>query len=540
VNEQVTAEEIRTLLRAYAVALDAAESLPPLVRIASRPRRWTLFEPLRRLPRHTIGTSTMVTYHVQRSTTALMRRYARIKATRGLTDEDERASGLVTTFRESLAPVRWTLILPALLIAALVTIQIVLGVVAWLVEFLTYGSIPRLSGDQQERLSASVKRVLSPILGPDAFSDLFTEIGKAGLPGVLTLTGTVIAAAYLVFRPLSPAFRVKRTLFNLAPTGSTDLAHTTTTWNVTRSGRLYDLERTLLIRLGARPPNETAMDIWLGAIATAGLTGIVLPWFVGNTLATPESIGFGITALGFAAGLAVARGVWLWQTTTARRRGAGTADPPVGFVAPHSQRVVEARSVVETASLGALSNMLTFLLFFIGLPSPVWVRLIRERRDLERAQRRAYGTSGRLPSRRVWPAIGSAMLLWPIPPVPVAIHLTRLIRLVPPDVGSARRTRAWLVPLLVAATPLPYLDLFYLAANDSRWVFVTLLPTWAVFALAFGAVQHTHNTLIRHIGTPLPCDDPLWKPERTAEEQRERVLVPSQDSRGVTLVQSDR
>ncbi len=56
-NDEVKAEEIGQLLLAYAVALDAAESLPPVVRIAGRPGRWTLFEPLRCLPRLTAGTT---------------------------------------------------------------------------------------------------------------------------------------------------------------------------------------------------------------------------------------------------------------------------------------------------------------------------------------------------------------------------------------------------------------------------------------------------------------------------------------------------
>jgi hypothetical protein len=83
VNEPVTADEIRQLLMAYEVALDAADSMPRAVRIASRPRRWTLLEPLRRAPRLTIGTATIVTYHVHRSTAALARRYARMAGDTG-------------------------------------------------------------------------------------------------------------------------------------------------------------------------------------------------------------------------------------------------------------------------------------------------------------------------------------------------------------------------------------------------------------------------------------------------------------------------
>jgi hypothetical protein len=532
VNEQVTAEEMRQLLRAYAVALDTADSLPSLVRIASRPRRWTVLEPLRRMPRHTIGTSTMTTHHVQRSTATLARRYARIAATRGLTDEDEQASELVARFRESLTEVRWRFIVPALVIAAVGALQIVARSVAAWTWGLTYGLLSGLNEPDQKELTGAVRRATSSIFKPDAFIDLFSEIGKTGFNGLYTLANMVIVAAYLVFRPLSPAFRIKRILFNLAPTGRIDLARTTTTWNLPRSAGLYDLERTLFARLGARPPNEINMDLWLGAIAA-----VVLAQFGSRTavgiMPIPDDTLMAVVFLVLSVGLGVARVIWLRQTAMARRRNTGLADPPGGFVVPCAERVVESRSVLEAASLGAVFWLPTVLF----LPLLPWVRLVRERRDLDRAYQRALGSRGRLPSPRVWTALGSAVLLWLLPPIAVAIHLTRLMRLQPPGVGSARRTRAWLVPLATTGFPLYFwvLPLQY----NSFWIGGVLAAQCASFAVVIGAIQHEHNALARHIGTPLRHDDPLWDRELTHGAQHQPVMVRPQGASNVTLPQPE-
>jgi len=525
VTQQVTAEEIRQLLLGYSVALDAAESLPPVVRIASRPRRWTVLEPLRRLPRPTIGTWSMVTHHVQRSTAVLARRYARIAATRGLTDEDERASALVRTFRESLTDVRWKIIVPGLLIAALAAIEVVLRGVASMIEAYAKAQV---SDAEQGRLDEALKRALFPVFSPEAFGDLLSEVGKAHLAGLLVLAGTVIVVGYVVFRPLSPAFRLKRTLFNLAPSGRIDLALTTSTWNVTHSAGLYDLERTLFARLGARLPNETNVDLWVSAAGAAGLAFFLA--FLGIfqvSQSDEDTVTGGVLTLGFGAGLIAARAVWLLHTARARRRTVAPADP-CGFAAPYADRIVETRSVIETAAIGAL-----FLPGFLSwLALPMWVRLVRERRDLDRASVRAWGRPGRLPSGSVWPALGSAVLLVLVPPLPVALHLTRLAHLQPPGVGSARRTRAWLVPLVTAA-----MLLFWVGSSVEPYEPVRagliVVAYGTAFAVAYGAIQREQNALIWHVGTPLPHDDPLWDAgigitgQRVAHQTREQTQPPA-------------
>ncbi len=173
----------------------------------------------------------------------------------------------------------------------------------------------------------------------------------------------MVAAGYLVFRPLSPAFRVKRTLFNLAPTGRVDLARTTTTWNAARSVGLYDLERGLFARLGTRAPDEIGLDIGISAAA-----GAAVAWFAFSMIgqfmrpypgSDPWTFADGTVFLGIAVVLTVARAGWLAQTARARRRTTGTDNRPAGYTVPHAERVVETRSAFETAALGPLLSSST-------------------------------------------------------------------------------------------------------------------------------------------------------------------------------------
>ena len=176
-----TADEVRRLI-GYAVALDAADNLPTVIRIASRPRRYSFFDAFRRLPRLTIGTHSIVTHHVRRSTAAISRRYGMLAATRGLTDEEKRASEPVNTFHASLPEVRWKLIIPAGLIAVFLTFRLLLEGIAGVIS-------DAVRSLDSEGASADVVRALAEMLirsgaavpTPGSFIDLFAQFGTAGL-----------------------------------------------------------------------------------------------------------------------------------------------------------------------------------------------------------------------------------------------------------------------------------------------------------------------------------------------------------------------
>lgn len=446
----------------------------------------------------------MVSQHVRRSTTALARRYARLAATRGLTDDEKRADELVKTFHASLPEVRWKLIIPALLIAVFVVTQVILGVVTDAVggDAAELGASGQSDEDAVRMLTGSLIQSLSAVPTPGSFIDLYGEVRHARPVQWLALAVTVLAAAYLVLRPLSAAFRIKRIIFNLADTGNVDLDHTTTTWHVPRSAGLYEHERMVFKELDSHAPREIDFDLWISVTPAA-----VLVWFLlsGNVLEAESAAAFAGLLI-FAAGAVGARIAWLIQTAKARHHTVSPLHPPAGFVTT-TDNVVEARSVVETSALGLASFWFLWLVpivlssgffFPVVVPSPVWVRLVRERRDIERASRRPK----RLPSPRVWPAVGSALLLWVVPPIPIAIHLTRLARLQPPCVGSARRTRAWLVPLSAAATVFVVLDML------NFWTGGLAVVASVTFAATFAAIQHEHNALAVQVGAPRQFDEP--------------------------------
>ncbi len=518
-NDPVTADQVRRLLQAYEVALDTADSLPPFVRVASRPRRWTVLEPLRRLPRPTIGTSTMVTYHVQRSTTALTGRYARIAAVRGLTDEDEQADALVRRFRESLPAIRWKVALVALVVTSLVTLRLTLILISHSVALLGFGlRLQPISDAQRDRISADISHLTSlAVFDWSSITDMLNEFGKADITELLLIAATLLATMYLVFRILSPAYRMMRMIFNLATTDNVDVRHTTMTWNTGRSIGLYQIEREVFARMDARSPTDVDLDLWVSAAAAVSVLWFLLAALAADLRGFSEDRGLDVAAAGSLASLAAARAVWLIRTARSRRRRISSVAAPAGYVAPFADRVVELRSLLETV---AVAGFFAFWWFF---PSPVWVRLVRERRDLLRAQQRSRGRMRR--RLRGWgglaPAIGSAILLVLLPPVPVTIHLWKLARLQRPG-GSAKRTMWWATPTITAATVLFWFGFYYPPLASSVWVEVHLLPVAAAVAVVFGAIQHQQNTIIRQNGRPLPADDPGWG----AEPARKSDIVP--------------
>ena len=457
-------------------------------------------------------------------------------ATRGLTDDEKQANELAKIFYRSLAAPRWTLIIAAGLIAVFVVSRIIAvpvtkaaaGALKWMSGQIDTGGVTA-------EIDAIIRSVSSvPTAG--SFMDLFAQFGKAGAAELVALIATIAVVAYLVLRPLSAAFRVKRIIFNLAASGKVDLDRTTATWNIPRSVGLYQCEQAAFSRLGARAPREFNLDLWVSVVPAGVLLWASWP---GVIIERGQRGGlFWVLGVMLAATLAGARIAWLVHSGRLRRRTMSPLDPPAGFRLPTgANAVVEARSVIETASLGLVSSVLLWGLplnkHFV-VPSPVWVRLVCERREFERALKPSTGRWQRVPRADVWLALGSAILLWVVPPIPLAVHLTRLSRMQPAGVGSARRTRSWLVPLAAAVTVLVVLAHVDAMSTDhpsavaSALLAFTHIAAFAMFTTAFAAVQHEHNALAAHVGEPLPFDDPIPAgalPRKTYTPWMKRVLA---------------
>ncbi|MGE2817954.1 RDD family protein [Mycobacterium heidelbergense] len=457
--------------------------------------------------RPTIGTSTMVIHHVRRSVATLTQRYDRLAATRGLTDEEKKSGELVATFYKSLPEPRSKLIIAAGLFAAFIVTRVITVPVSNAIA----KALRWLFNDQGDPAAVRTQieatlRAGSAVPTAGSFMDLFDQFAKAGPGELLTLASTLAVAGYLVLRPLSSAFRIKRIIFNLAANGKVNLNHTTVAWNIPRSVGLYQSEQTVFTALGARRPREFAFDLWISVIPAGVLLWALWP---GSLMGRPTNAAGWVLGIIAATTIAGARIAWLIQTGRARPCTVNTYAPPAGFCLPGTHAVVEARSALETAALGFISFLFLWaypLTANFVVPSPIWVRLVRERREWERALHSSPSFWHRHPRAHLWPALGSALLLSIVPPIALAVHLTHLARIQPPGVGSARRTRAWLVPLSAAVTVLVVLNLVGVvpAAGHGICLFVALV----MFAGVFAAVQHEHNALAVNLGQPLPNDDP--------------------------------
>ncbi|MEV3903199.1 RDD family protein [Mycobacterium sp. NPDC050551] len=504
-----TAEQIRELLGAYGRALDAADALPPFVRIAARPRRWTALDGWRRLPRPTFGVSTMLVHHVHRSTDTLGRRYDRLAATRGLNEDEQRAGDLVKAFHASLPTVRWKAIIAVAVIAVFVVAQVVLPLVAGAIA----SSVEKMSADTTDlsKVEALLRRVIplmSSVPSAESVVSSSTEFRAAGVEEFVVLLAILAIAVYIVVRPLMSAFRIKRILLNLGTAADVSLERTTTSWNVSRGDGVYRLEAELFSRLGARAPHEVAVDLWLSTVTVAVLAWAMRP----NYFLFSETRAAFVGIIAFGAALVGLRAAWLLRTARLRRLPAGPTEPACGL-RTGSGALLEKRAVLETAGLGLVSFIVLCVLaplplVFIG-PSPVWMRLVREHMQVVKPDGAGW-----------WPALGFSLLLWVVPPVPLAVHLTRLARLQGPAGGSARRTRAWLVPLSTVVNLAVIVD--YVALPEhlvADWRGVTMMAAGAMFAIAFAVVQREQNAVAETLGAPVPFDEPEQRLRGTSPER---------------------
>lgn len=77
-----------------------------------------------------------------------------------------------------------------------------------------------------------------------------------------------LLAVYIVLRPFSPSFRIKRMLFNLAEASDVRLSASSATWHVSRSVGLYQRERALLGDFHLKGAREKPFGLILSMLAT--------------------------------------------------------------------------------------------------------------------------------------------------------------------------------------------------------------------------------------------------------------------------------
>jgi hypothetical protein len=235
------------LLDGYERILAAIEELHPVVLVCSRS--------LLRVPRPRWLLRFFAVDHIDRTLQALCRRYAARAALR-LSNGGEEADYLAArSYRESLPPLRRRTYAVLAAIAAVAGASIIL---------------PRATGlfavsASPVRIRQFISAVESQAENPVAVHDLLDQLGSADAEVLTYVLFGLLAILYVLVRPLSAVFRVKRMIFDLYP-DLPGLRSLPLSLSVRRATGLYELEDRVLGQVGARRPPEPPYDLLVSGL----------------------------------------------------------------------------------------------------------------------------------------------------------------------------------------------------------------------------------------------------------------------------------
>lgn len=257
---------VRELLALYQETLDTADDLPVVPMVLRKHG-----DRLHYLPRPKWLVRYFLVGHVRRSLTGLSRRYSARAALEqaALGEEDDRET--VREFQQSLPPDRQKVYI-VLLIAAIVVIfrPIIDAAVPMVISAAKAGArSPESQHLRQEALDTVDKAEKALNANVTAIDQALIAVLTGGPLHFGIVTLGVALSAYVVLLPFSPAFRLKRMLFNLAPEPKRRHRSAVARWSVSQATGLYESERRVFAELGARPPKEFPLDLAVSALAMA-------------------------------------------------------------------------------------------------------------------------------------------------------------------------------------------------------------------------------------------------------------------------------
>ncbi|GIG21434.1 hypothetical protein Cch01nite_21580 [Cellulomonas chitinilytica] len=497
-------EEVRALLAQYARVVRAAEEVHGLVWVRTRPPGTAACARWWRLPRPTVGLRILVVRHVTRSVDTLSRAYARRAALDELDEQGVRTRQMVADYRAALPPIPWKTVVALSALAGLLVTRALVGAGVDLAAHVLRVNAP--AGEQQEALTRVVDGLVtfSTTFSPAGLVDQLAGAGQVGLAGVLVLAVLLLVAAYVVLRPMSAVFRVKRMLFNLCD--DPDLRRTASTWHVPRAVGLYAHERSVFGAAGCVVPAEPSLDLALGLLGAFLTCGFVLRLYVFD----PETDRLLLFRDGAAPGdygvvllvllLAGARVVWLLRAMRSRRAGTTPSDgvsdvEPSIVVLAATARLVERRSPLEVFGLLAATSVA-----FVGwLVVPfTFSRLWAQIHDADReVGPRALGA--RWHPYRSFAVAGVAVASAVASPVVACVLAWRVVRSTTVRVrgGSAF---LGLAALAAVAWSLA-LRTFFLPSDDEA-LGVSLLVIAVTVGLTGAVAQHVANEAVARQGQP--------------------------------------
>lgn len=304
--------DVGDLLCCYREALELAADPPP-----SRNTPFQMTTRMLSRARAIWGLQRMVVEQIRRRIALIDRRYCLRLALgeRDPNDDEDRAA--LAMFAASLPPPRSRLWIAAPVLALITVSQVLLALVT------------RGKDNTGTLVPGKIINELATIadLDPGHFTDTLSTLMHTSPKVTALAIGLLTFSAYIVWRPLVPAFRLKRVIFAM-PGAISDRVARSELGVRARDIDVHRAEVELFAALGMRAPSDAAMDLWVKGALVAILVALAALTFV-----PPASPGTGA----FLLVLAGVRLAWIarqWRGRVLRadlvtphtgRAGAGTS-----------------------------------------------------------------------------------------------------------------------------------------------------------------------------------------------------------------------
>lgn len=369
------------LVNAYAQVVAEADGLPPVIlvphgdrwagglgKIVPRPRWFLRF---------------FVVEHARRTLDAIRRHLLTQAARAPENDTDEVQRRSVSMYLDAVASHRRALFSTSLVLLTIVATRLLLTRVPGAIEL--FGGMQ----EQADTIRDLLTTIEAAIRNPTNPEMLVAKIAEWPLETTAFVLVNISTALYVVLRPLVPAFKVKRTLFNLYPDVGRVRAAPARCGSQRATG-LYHLERSVLDRLGVRPVREPAWDLLVPALllpAVLFLAVLMIDMGTRRALSPHEPLLSWTVGAALVLG-AAARLAWLCRTWVRRRATvAGREDhtAPVPRAGLRDPRVIGVGTLVAAVfcwSIGVAmgtppnspSTVARFF-FVLFVVAPLWFRM---------------------------------------------------------------------------------------------------------------------------------------------------------------------
>jgi hypothetical protein len=234
------------LLNGYERTMNAVDNMEPFIMVTSRS--------FLRIPRPTWFLRSFVVHHIDRTLDGVCRRYvARAALQLGASEDDDHRGARY--YRESLPPVRRNTYVVLLITLAIVVASMTLPST---VAFFGLRGTP-------DRVREFISALESQATNPFAITGLLDQLGHANYDVFVHVIGGLLVIMYIILRPISAVFRVKRMIFNLYP-NIERISSVPISLGVRKTTGLYSLEESVRRHLGARQQPEFPFDLLVSTL----------------------------------------------------------------------------------------------------------------------------------------------------------------------------------------------------------------------------------------------------------------------------------